>query len=62
VPAFGSVSARPPRISPVANLGRYFLFSSSDPYFSTSSAIIRCELKMPVSDIHTAEMRDTISV
>ena len=60
VPASGSVSARPPRSSPLAMRGRKRCFCSSLPNFCTRIAIIRCELKMPVSDIHTSEMRITI--
>ena len=36
-------------------------FCGSVPNFSMASASIRCELKMPVIAIHTAEMRMTIS-
>ena len=60
VPQSGSVSARPPRISPVAKRGRYWRFCSSVPLRCTHAAMIRCELKMPESDIHTSETRCTI--
>ena len=40
--------------------GRKRAFCSSLPNFSTSIAIIRCELKIPVSDIHTVEIFITI--
>ncbi len=61
VPASGSVSASPPRISPVANLGSQRSFWRGVPNFSTASASIRWELKMPVMAIHTDETRITIS-
>ena len=60
VPALGSVSASPPRISPEANLGSQWRRCGSVPNFSTASASIRCELKMPVIAIHTAEIFMTI--
>ena len=53
VPASGSVSASPPRTSPVANLGSQWRFCGSVPNFSMASASIRWELKMPVIAIHT---------
>ena len=61
VPASGSVSASPPRISPLASPGSQRCFCASVPNFSIASASIRCELKMPVIAIQTAEMRMTIS-
>ena len=36
-------------------------FCAGVPNFSIASASIRCELKMPVIAIHTAEIRITIS-
>jgi len=60
VPALGSVSASPPRISPLANFGSQCRFCGSLPNFSTASASIRCELKMPVIAIQTAEIFITI--
>ena len=59
VPAFGSVSASPPRISPDASFGSHCVFCAGVPNFSTASASIKCELKMPVTDIQTAEIRMT---
>ena len=60
VPASGSVSASPPRTSPLASLGSHVAFCGWVPNFSMASASIRCELKMPVIAIHTAEIRITI--
>ena len=60
VPASGSVSARPPRSSPVANLGSQWSFCAWVPNFCTISAIIRWLLKKPVRLIHSSEMRATI--
>jgi hypothetical protein len=59
VPASASVNASPPRISPDASFGSHSAFCSGVPNFSTASASIRCELKMPVIDIHTDEIRIT---
>src|SRR5205085_11357490 len=55
----GSVSAKPPRNSPVAKRGRKFSFCCGVPKRSTAAAMIRCELKMPAKDIHTLETRST---
>ena len=60
VPASGSVSASPPRISPVASFGSHRVFCCGVPNFSIASASIRCELMMPVIDIQTDEMLITI--
>src|SRR3546814_2264226 len=57
VPLFGSVSARPPRISPVANFGSHSRFCASVPKRVTAADMMRCELKMPDSDIQTADTR-----
>ena len=40
-------------MSPVANFGRYSRFISSVAKRSTAAAMIRCELKMPETDIQT---------
>ena len=48
-----------PRNSPVAKRGRKFSFCCGVPKRSTAAAMIRCELKMPASDIHTLETRST---
>ena len=61
VPQSGSVSARPPRSSPAAKRGRNARFCASVPLRCTIADMIRCELKMPVSDIHTRAMRSTMS-
>ena len=60
VPQSGSVSAMPPRTSPLAKRGRKVFFCFPVPKRSTAAAMIRWELKMPVIDIHTAETRSTI--
>ncbi len=60
VPASGSVSARPPRSSPVAKRGSQWSFCFEVPNFWTIRAIIRWELKKPVRLIHSSEMRATI--
>ena len=60
VPASGSVSARPPRTSPLASRGSQVSFCASVPNFSIASASIRCELKMPVMAIQSRAMRITI--
>ena len=60
VPASGSVNASPPRISPVTNFGSQYSRWASVPCFSTIVAIIRWELKMPVSDIHCSEIKETM--
>ena len=56
VPQSGSVSARPPRSSPLAKRGRKAAFCSGVPFLVTMKAMMRCELMMPVSDIHTDAM------
>ena len=60
VPQSGSVSASPPRSSPVAKRGSQARFCASVPTRSTHAAMIRCELKMPASDIHTSDTRCTM--
>jgi hypothetical protein len=60
VPQSGSVRPTPPRSSPAANLGRKAAFCSAVPLRCTAAARIRCELMMPLSDIHTAEIRSTM--
>ena len=56
VPQSGSVKPTPPRNSPVAKRGRNAAFCCSVPLRCTTMAMIRCELMMPLIDIHTAEM------
>ena len=56
LPQSGSVKPTPPRNSPVANRGRNAAFCCSVPLRCTTMAMIRCELMMPLIDIHTAEM------
>ena len=60
VPALGSVSASPPRNSPVASFGNHCCFCASVPKRSTAAAMIRCELKMPVIAIQYELIRATI--
>ena len=60
VPQSGSVRAMPPRSSPRARRGRNASLSGSVPKRSIALHMMRCELKMPETDIHTAETRSTI--
>ena len=50
----------PPRNSPVAIRGRTDSFIETVPNCSTAALMMRCELKIPETDIHTADTRSTI--
>jgi len=59
VPQSGSVSASPPRSSPLAKRGRKCWRCASVPLRCTQAAMMRCELMMPDTDIQTRAMRST---